>query len=135
MKTYALATLSYIALLASLLAANILLNACTPPTQLPEGARLALNRQWDSFPGSTTHDLTIVRAWQGKLPRDAEPASPQPMEIWCVETRLLSKQPASGETETIIWFITKVNDDAPWETAPLMTMSSIWPYQACGVMP
>jgi hypothetical protein len=135
MKIRALTTQLQIALLAVLLAASIILGSCTPPSQLPESAFSALNRQWDSLPGSATHDLTVLRSWQGQIPPDADPAPTSPMDVWCVETLLSSNQPYSGESETVIWIITRTSDDATWESAPLMTMSSLWPYQACGVAP
>jgi len=114
-----------------LLVGSILLNACATP-QIPHSAVDVLNAYWGSLPGGATQDLTIVRAWPGKTPSGNSLSMSDSMEIWCVETRLSNKPGVSNESDSMLWIVTRSSKDAEWESAPLMIMSSTWPYQACG---
>ncbi len=126
---------SKITLLLCCLEMLLLFGACTVQPQIPENAIDELEAYWYSLPGSTTHDLKIVRAWPGKILLEAAADWPTSMEVWCVETELSGKETDSAKLDTILWFMSRVSDEASWESAPLMTMSSLWPYQSCGVTP
>lgn len=108
-----------------LIVGTSLLGSCAPP-QMPQSAIDELNARWASLPGSASQDLSIVRAWPG-----APPSETPSMEIWCVETTLSPKGGDSTKSESMLWLVTRSNEEAGWESAPLMTMSSTWPYQAC----
>ncbi|HSF79895.1 MAG TPA: hypothetical protein VLA49_01595 [Anaerolineales bacterium] len=95
----------------------------------------ALMERWQSLPGSHSLELKVLRAWQGRQPADALSPGSQPIEIWCVEVQLTGEQNQTGQSESTIWIVTRENQDASWIAAWLMTMSSIWPYQACGTAP
>ena len=118
-------------LLPSLLATVFLLASCTAPAEMPVAALEALNQQWESLPGYQGSSLEILRAWQGELPSEA-PAS---MEVWCVEAQPASNLDLEEKPAPIIWILIRERQDAEWTAAMLMTMSAIWPYQACGTEP
>lgn len=119
-------------LLLSLLAAGLLIVACAPAPQMPASAVESLTNSWQSIPGSATHELTILRAWPGEAPQESNPDMLLPEEVWCVETNLSSIEGNTTDPEAFIWIVTRTNPDAEWQAAPLMIMSSLWPYQACG---
>ena len=118
-------------LLPSLLAAILLLASCTAPPEMPGAALEALNQQWESLPGYQGSSLDILRAWQGEPPAEA-PAS---MEIWCVEAQPASSLNLEKKPAPFIWILMRESQDAEWTSAMLMTMSAMWPYQACGAEP
>lgn len=111
----------------------VLLAACTTPNPLPLDAQAALSAYWDAIP-TGDHDLKIVRAWQGEYPVEAAPEDAPTMEIWCVETAATDTG-GLGISENLVWFVTRPAGEGPWSAGLLMAMSSIWPYQACGVGP
>lgn len=124
-KAFVLVAVAILALAAS---------ACTSGRSLPAGARQALEQQWDAL-GPGTADLRIVRAWKGKAP-SAEPAPAAPaMQIWCVEAEPLATPGSDTSADKTVWIVTRPDKDSPWATAMLFTMSSLWPYQACGLEP
>ncbi len=57
------------------------------------------------------------------------------MEIWCVEVESVSPSELDPGVTAMIWFVTRVDSQSEWGAAPLMAMSSTWPYEACGVFP
>lgn len=122
-------------LLAGVLLAGLLLLSCAPQPPLPGSAISALDSTWAALPGSATHDLSILRAWPGKMPQGSDPQAATPVEIWCIETSISAGEDGSTGAEKMIWISTRTGVDAAWITVPLMTMSSLWPYQACGVGP
>jgi hypothetical protein len=118
-------------LLPSLLATVFLLASCTAPAEMPVAALEALNQQWESLPGYQGSGLDILRAWQGEPPAEA-PAS---MEIWCVEAQPASSLNPEEQPAPFIWIVVRESQDAEWTAAMLVTMSAMWPYQACGTVP
>jgi hypothetical protein len=124
-----------LALVAGLLTQGLLAGSCSLAQPLPDGAKQALEKTWRTLPGGASADFWILRAWPGKgYAENPAPLSPA-MEIWCVE---ISQPPGQGEAKSLvpmIWIITRAYLRGEWMAAPLMTMSSSWPYQACGAMP
>ena len=55
------------------------------------------------------------------------------LEVWCVEAEMSSANDTSVEAERLIWIVIRENENASWTAALLATMSSTWPYKACGV--
>ena len=117
--------------LPSLLVTIFLLASCTAPPDMPAAALDALNKQWESLPGYQGSSLDILRAWQGEPPAEV-PAS---MEVWCVEARPASSLNPEEQPVPFIWIVMRESQDAEWTSAMLMTMSAMWPYQACGAEP
>jgi len=111
----------------------VFLAACTTQNSLPLDAQAALNAYWDAIPAGD-HDLKIVRAWRGEFPVEARSEDAPPMEIWCVETAATDTGEL-GISENLVWFVTRPEGTEGWSAGLLMAMSSIWPYQACGVSP
>ena len=118
-------------LLPSLLATIFLLASCIAPADMPAAALEALNQQWESLPGYQGSSLNILRAWQGEPPAEV-PAS---MEVWCVEAQPASSLNPEEQLAPFIWIVVRESQDAEWTSAMLMTMSAMWPYQACGAEP
>lgn len=113
---------------------SALLLACTPlaPT-LPQDAREALADYWQSLPSEAGIEHTIVRSWPGLVDTEAvTPWSPE-MEIWCVEATMSSTTDASIDENTLVWIVFREDNTNSWSAALLATMSSTWPYEACGV--
>ncbi len=54
------------------------------------------------------------------------------MEIWCVEVQFSGGLTEAAQSDSTIWIVTRESQDAIWNAAWLMTMSSLWPYEACG---
>ena len=117
------------------LALCINLVSCSPSPNLPESAREALVAHWQSLPSTAGIEHHIVRAWPGDTSAAELTPSTPAMEVWCVEAEMSSAEDISVEGERLIWIIIRENKNAPWTAALLATMSSIWPYQACGVGP
>ncbi len=121
-------------LFAVLLFAGHGLASCSSPPQLPDAARAALIAHWESLPSHPGVWNRTIREWPGEVPTHLAPWPPL-MEIWCVEAEALSSDdPAAGD-DRLVWIVTRDNEGARWTAALLATMSSIWPYQACGVAP
>ena len=118
-----------------LLTASLLLASCSASSPLPQGALDELKEQWQALSMDDRPALHIVRAWPSEVSAEQlAPASPS-METWCVEVELPQGNAASREPGPMIWLVTRADQDASWFAAPLMTMSSLWPYEACGVIP
>lgn len=109
------------------------LGACSDPQQLPNGARDALNAYWKSLPSYPGVENRIVRSWPGEASSEG-PTAPL-METWCVEAEISSADDPSVDGELLVWIVMRDNPEAAWSAALLASMSSIWPYQACGEAP
>ena len=122
-------------LLASLLAASLLLASCSARSQLPQGAMDELEEQWQHLHTDTSPQLRIIRAWPSEVSAEMLAPSSPSMETWCVEVELSAGNDASRGLEPMIWIVARPDQEVSWFAAPLRTMSSLWPYQACGVVP
>lgn len=111
---------------AIILLVSIAVGACAA-TAFPDDARQALESYWDSLPSASELELTLVRSWEG------EPTSIGPEEVWCVEAEATSDGDVDGFVEK--WIVIKSAGETEWSVAMLATMSSLWPYEACGVSP
>ena len=120
--------------LPGLLAASLLLASCSAPSPLPQAAVDELEKQWQTVTTDNSPRLHVVRAWPSEVPAEQLPPSSPSMETWCVEVEPVGKD-ASGAPGPMIWIVTRTGPEATWFAAPLMTMSSLWPYEACGVVP
>ena len=116
-----------------LLILMILLASCSTAAQLPPEAQAALTQYWDNLPAGS-HNFQIIRAWQGEFPTESYPSDSPRMEIWCVEAKDVGQE-SPEEDAALIWFVTRQESESEWSAGLLMAMSSIWPYQACGVSP
>jgi len=103
----------------------IVLAACSPQLDLPQSARKALEERLLALPGGDT-EFVIGQAWPGVRPQD-DPSSST--EIWCVE---VDHSPTNETDPELIWIVTRPNQQTEWNAAMLATMSSSWPYEACG---
>jgi hypothetical protein len=121
-------------LLLSLFMTVHFLASCSSPAKIPQAALEALEAQWLALPGSVNPDLRVLRAWPGDQPLATVPPGSTEMEIWCVEVQVSAGPAEVGGSGSTIWIIIRDNQDTSWEAAWLMTMSSLWPYQACGVV-
>lgn len=108
--------------------------SCAADPPLPDDARLALEQQWDTLSPESAAGLRIVRAWQGKAPAN-ELAPGTPAQMWCVEAELSATPESDAQPDRTVWIVTRPDENAPWSVAMLFTMSSLWPYQACGLAP
>jgi hypothetical protein len=121
--------------LPGLIAASLFLASCSAQSQLPQGAMDELEEQWQNFATDTSPNLRITRAWPSEVSaQQLAPSSPS-METWCVEVQPSAGNDGSRGPEPMIWIVTSADEEATWFAAPLMTMSSLWPYTACGVVP
>ena len=117
------------------LVASLVLTSCEPPQKLPQDAREALSDYWASLPSTTEFEHHIVQVWQGTAVSENVITLPPEREIWCVETSVSAPYDPSLDGEKLIWIIIRENQEARWNAALLATMSSIWPYEACGRAP
>lgn len=115
----------------SILLEGLLFTSCSSPPNMPVAVIEALKEQWESVPGYQGSIIEILRAWQGKPPSEM----PDTYEVWCVEAQPSESLGLSGNPQPTIWIVVRENQDAEWTSAMLMTMSAIWPYQACGAEP
>jgi hypothetical protein len=97
-------------------------------SELPDGARDALMAYWDSLPSDPGIEHHISKAWKGLPPADPPGA---PLEVWCVEAETSSADSAVDGSRAV-WIVTRSAEDAGWSAALLASMSSTWPYEACG---
>ncbi len=114
---------------------GLLLAGCGGPPKIPQGALDALQERWQSLPVSETGSLEIARAWQGELPADAPAGLPPTTEVWCFDIQLKSELPELEALTPFVWIVFRERESAPWQATPLMVMSALWPYQACGEGP
>ncbi len=116
--------------LTGLVAAILWLAACTT-SPIPQAAIDVINAYWQSLPGSSTHKLTVIRAWPGKPLSNDTIELPPSLEVWCVDTEITPKNDPSSRPESMAWIVTRSGKDAEWQSSPLMVLSSTWPYEAC----
>lgn len=106
----------------------ILLLAGCSTAALPDDARQALEDYWNALPSEPSLERAIVRSWEG------EPTDLGPGEVWCVEAEVASDDPELDGT-TAKWIVMRSDGNAEWSAILLAAMSSLWPYEACGVSP
>jgi hypothetical protein len=114
---------------------GILLSSCISAAQLPTDAQNTLEAYWQSLPSDPTLTYQIRQAWPGAVPVETSTPWAPNMEAWCVETEITAAKDALTIGEMIIWIVIQNDDKAEWQVAMLATMSSIWPYEACGKGP
>lgn len=124
---------SRILLAAVLVSAGLGLPSCSGVQQFPNGARDALTAYWESLPSHPGVENRIIRAWPGE--ETTEDASARSKEVWCVEAEVSSADDPSVDGELLVWIVIREDEQTHWSAALLATMSSIWPYQACGEAP
>jgi hypothetical protein len=122
-------------LFAVLVSAGHVLSSCSRPPQLPEDARDALVAYWESLPSHPGVENRIIRAWPGEAPEEDLILGVPLMETWCVEAEMTSTGDPSVDGDLLVWILTRGNEEKRWSAALLASMSSIWPYQACGEAP
>lgn len=96
--------------------------------ELPDEGRVALVEYWDSLPTEPGIEHSITAAWQGDSP---SADSGTPMEVWCVEAETSSPDP-SVDGSRMVWIVTRSAEETTWSAALLASLSSTWPYEACG---
>ncbi len=106
---------------------SIVVGACAT-TPFPDDARQALESYWDSLPSGSEIEFTLVRGWEG------EPTSIGPDEVWCVEAEATSDDLEVDGT-VAKWIVMRSAGETEWSVSMLATMSSLWPYEACGLSP
>ena len=121
--------------MAVLASASLGLSSCSRLPQLPDGARDALIEYWESLPSYPGVEHRIIRAWSGVTPAEDLTAGVPLMEVWCVEAEISSAVDPSVDGNLLVWIVTRENQEPRWSAALLASMSSIWPYQACGEAP
>ncbi len=117
------------------LSLSLLLASCTHPPQLPGDAKEALLAHWVSLPSPPGFEHHIIQAWQGATPTENMITLAAESETWCVETRISAPSDPTVDGERLIWIVIRDSPEAPWNVALLATMSSLWPYEACGSVP
>jgi hypothetical protein len=117
------------------LSVSLLLASCTTPSELPNNANEALLDYWASLPSPSGFEHHIIQAWQGANLTENMVTLAAEMEIWCVETRISAPNDPTVDGEKLIWIVIRENQEAQWNAALLATMSSLWPYEACGSVP
>ena len=113
----------------------IFISSCTQPAQLPTDARGALEAYWQSLPSDPNLTHQIIQAWPGDVSEETTTPGALNMEVWCVETEITAAADISIVGDTITWIIIRNEERASWDVAMLATMSSTWPYEACGEKP
>lgn len=121
-------------MVAVLVVASLGTSACATTPQLPDEARDALVSYWESLPSYLDVENRISRAWPGDAEGDLDSGA-LPREIWCVEAAIYAADDPSVDGELLVWIVTRENREARWSAALLASLSSLWPYQACGVGP
>ncbi len=130
-------------LLALSLAACACACARSAEADLPAAAREAVLAQMTPYYSSQAvqqglydevPEIRINRAWRGK--EGAYPAgdSGQP-EVWCVELTVEGTREGVPSTDSQVWIVTRNPGQTEWGAGLVMVMSSIWPYEACGLWP
>ena len=89
---------------------------------------------WESLPSYPSVENRVIRAWPGEAIEDLSPGAP-PREVWCVEAQVSSADGPSVDGDLLVWIVTRENQEALWSAALLASLSSLWPYQACGEPP
>jgi hypothetical protein len=130
MKKSINSTLSLVAIFVS-----IFLTSCSSPTRLPPDVEKALNAYWQSLPSYPSITYQILQVWPSAAPAETITPWAPSMEVWCVETEITVAEDVSLVGETVTWIVIRDDEDADWIAAMLATMSSTWPYEACGEGP
>jgi hypothetical protein len=115
-----------IILIFTVFSAGFFLAACDGDLRLPQEARQALAAYWDSLPSDAGITHTITRAWPGVSAENPD------LEIWCVEAEMSAPGNPAVDGERMIWIVLRNKAERSWSAALLATMSSMWPYEACG---
>ena len=127
-------TVNFVSLLFVILV-GIFLSSCSSQTQLPADANRALEAYWQSLPSDPTLTYQILQVWPSVNPAETiTPWAPN-MEVWCVETEITAAKNASIIGASVTWIVIRNDENADWSAAMLATMSSTWPYEACGKGP
>jgi hypothetical protein len=116
------------------LALCLALAGCKARAQLPVDAMGALQNTWSELDLPRDEWPETVRAWQGDMSRVTDDPTVSTTELWCVETAQNTGTDVSIGGETLIWIVVRSSKQDEWQAALLMTMSSLWAYQACGVL-
>lgn len=111
--------------------ASLGFSSCSRSPQFPDDARDALMAYWEALPSDPEVENRIIRAWPGETNEDLDLAA-RPKEVWCVEAEIYSAKDPSVDGERLMWIVTRENREARWSAALLASLSSLWPYQACG---
>jgi hypothetical protein len=119
-------------LLVSLICLGFLLVSCSVKNRLPQSALDKLKEAWAASPYLSISDLNILKTWPGEISAEESSDEFAAMEIWCVEVEMPPDPDSTGEPLPMIWFINRNDPQSEWTVAPLMIMSSSWPYEACG---
>ena len=112
----------------------LLLSGCMNNPGLPSAARMALQREWGELGLALDAGKHIQRAWKGDLGRVSGEINMPKMELWCVEVQNDLQLASSVEGNNTIWIVVKPEEGSDWSASILMTMSSLWAYEACGVI-
>ena len=113
---------------------SVFLVSCASP-KMPGDVEEALLDLWASLPSPPGFEYHIIQAWQGAAPTQDTIALAPDLETWCVETRISAPSEPTVDGEKLIWIVIRENQEARWKAALLATMSSLWPYEACGGVP
>ena len=121
--------------LALLKAVSLVAGSCSAQDRLPEGALHEIELQWSAISPGGTAAPHVSRAWRSQRPADQLTPWAPSMETWCVELKRSPSEVEAGGPGSVIWIVTRVDKQSAWSAAPLMIMSSTWPYEACEVVP
>jgi len=111
---------------------SVFLSSCSSPTRFPKDAERALESYWESLPTDPALAYQILQVWPGVVPVETTTPWAPKMEVWCAETEITAAEDSSIIGETVIWIVMRNDKMSDWSVAMLATMSSIWPYEACG---
>lgn len=123
----------YLAML--LVCLSMIAVSCSTNKELPQSARDSLEKQWTSLPIGASEEFQIVSAKPGKKPVMSVMEDFSERETWCVEVALPADLKGNEGPDTMTWVVTRTDQEAEWIASPLMVMSALWPYEACGKMP
>lgn len=118
-------------MVALLACASLGFSSCSRSPQLPKEAEDGLIAYWESLPSYPDVENRIIRAWPGQANGDLDSGA-SPWEVWCVEAATYSANDPSVDGEVLVWIVIRENREAEWSAALLASLSSLWPYQACG---
>ena len=112
----------------------LLLSGCKVDPGLPKAAKEALQLEWKELDLVSTMEPEMLRAWPGDLNRISGDFNIPNLELWCVEVQYDLQLAPSGDGNSTIWIVVKPDERSAWSASILMTMSSLWAYEACGVI-
>jgi hypothetical protein len=116
----------------ALIIVSIYLSACSSPNELPPAAEKALEAYWQSLPSYPTLRHQIRQAWPGVISAKTATSLSPNMDVWCVVSEITAAEDSSIIGEKLTWIVFRNDEETDWNAAMLATMSSIWPYEACG---